>query len=203
MNLTLTTDKEVFEYATQKLYDQNESSRSDNNDTCVYRGYSQAIKDELRETIFEGLEEDHILDNESEVFYELFYEKLMDLNPDRKCAVGHLISDAVYSHELEERDARDGDVINAVRESNPLWQMTETSYELIYDMQSVHDRNEVEAWPYIFNYFSFDEDDKYVIPENMADVIEQGRHRYMDSTRVKPLETEVILENNTPNTGDN
>ena len=203
MNLTLTTDREVFEYTTQKLYEQNEASKSDNGDTCVYRGYSQALKDEIRQNVFGSVDEDYISDSESESLYEVFYERLMDFEHDRKCAVGHLISNAVYSYEFEERDARNGDVINAVRESNPLWQMTETSYELIYDMQAVHDRNEVGAWPYIFNYFSFDEDDKYVIPDNIASIIELGKDKYMDSTRVKTEETEAKLEKNTPNTGDN
>ena len=69
-----------------------------------------------------------------------------------KCAVGALISVREYAPFLEDQTIQfDGEVYDAVNNSNPDWRITENSVEMLTSMQRFHDELEVHAWYWMFS----------------------------------------------------
>ena len=68
-----------------------------------------------------------------------------------KCAVGALISVHVYAPHLEDQTVQfDGEVYDALRDSNPDWRITENSIEMLQSLQRLHDEVEVRDWSWFF-----------------------------------------------------
>lgn len=136
MNTDIKTDKEAFELVREHLFKQNERS-IDEADTCRYRGYSSSVIEQAREQAS--------MDEYGN--YEMFYEILNEIDPDLKCAVGFLISDAFYEYNFEERSYIDNqDIRDAVSQSNPNWDRTDSSDVLLVILQSIHDNGGPSIW---------------------------------------------------------
>jgi hypothetical protein len=68
-----------------------------------------------------------------------------------KCAVGALISVSDYAPHLEDQTVQfDGEVYNAIRNSNPDWMVTQNSVEILQSLQRLHDEIEVNDWSWLF-----------------------------------------------------
>jgi hypothetical protein len=68
-----------------------------------------------------------------------------------KCAVGALISVNDYAPHLEDQTIQfDGEVYDAIRNSNPHWIVTQNSVEILQSLQRLHDEVEVNDWSWLF-----------------------------------------------------
>jgi len=56
-----------------------------------------------------------------------------------RCAVGHIINPDVYEYEIEDKPVNSSDVIDAVAQSNPDWNMDVRSIFMLGIAQRVHD----------------------------------------------------------------
>ena len=140
-------DYEVYMLVKEHLLNQKEAAK-DTNDDCQYRGYKESTvakaKDKAENWIIESTGD---YDDDS-VFHKML-EILEGEYPDAKCAVGCLISDDFYSQDFEGRTIeRSCHVWDAVKLSNPLWKMTDASYEMLKELQTVHDNNNPDDWEY-------------------------------------------------------
>ena len=62
---------------------------------------------------------------------------------DRKCAVGHLIADELYTASIEGEGAKHDVVLSLVQRSLPNWEINE---DLLEDMQIIHDEDAINMW---------------------------------------------------------
>lgn len=139
-------DYEAYTLVKDHLLNQNEPSK-DTNEDCQYRGYlSSTLADVMNEA---GDNIDQTIDDDYVAVYEEMYELLANIPFNAKCAVGALITDDFYNEQFEGRTIeRSCSVWDAVRLSNPLWKMTDGSYEMLRELQSIHDTNQPEDWEY-------------------------------------------------------
>jgi len=149
--MIITNDYEAFTYVRDMLLKQNEQS-TDTNANCQYRGYSeslcQKIREEAEEWVMENGENvDKAIENHLDPEDVYFYEKIYEQPFDTKCAAGFLISDNFYQDHFEGNAITDNSQIwQAVKISNPAWKTTESSFNLVKSLQSVHDNNQPEDW---------------------------------------------------------
>jgi len=69
-----------------------------------------------------------------------------------KCAVGALISIHEYGEHLEDQTIQfDGEVYDAVNNSNPDWMVTENSVDILTALQRFHDEIPVDHWGWVFD----------------------------------------------------
>lgn len=61
----------------------------------------------------------------------------------RKCAVGHLIADELYTPSIEGEGAKHDVVLSLVQRSLPNWEINE---DLLEDMQIIHDEDAINTW---------------------------------------------------------
>lgn len=160
MTNKLTTDLEVFQYVTEKLLAQGERSVSiDDGYSCNYRGFSSKVIKELDKEFDENYNH---LDDDDELKGEIKTRIMEQIVPDLKCAVGHIIDNSVYDISLEEKQADDSSVLNAIKESNPYWDFLDSSMEMLMVLQAIHDREEVGLWKVYFDKFTFDENESFI-----------------------------------------
>lgn len=152
------TDKDAFDFVVQKLTEQNEKSINEA-DICQYRGISKKTIDEIIKQALEVSGGDEESDE-----YELEYYNLLESAPrDAKCAVGHLILDSFYDPYFEDSDFTNFSVEEAVRKSNPEWEINQQSREMLMNLQGIHDSKQVHDWPAFFAKMNaeFNEDGSY------------------------------------------
>lgn len=144
--MEIKTDLDAFNYVVKMLLEQNEKS-IDQDETCRYRGWSNSIIEQYTK----------------EYEYDGDYD-LMTHEPNLKCAVGHLISDVFYTSEIE-GNGLDHYVFTLVQLSNPLWFMKggeelgeddndHNSWDLLSDLQKIHDNIPPKEWAEAFNKMS-------------------------------------------------
>ena len=70
----------------------------------------------------------------------------------KKCAVGFVLADEHYDTRFEDH-VISGDISlrDAVRSSNPEWDMNQESYDFLSGMQHIHDQLPVEDWQIVFD----------------------------------------------------
>lgn len=156
---TLTNDKETFEFIKNHLITQNCRS-SDYFETCLYRGHTQEILDKAIKYAKEISPEDGDFEHE----YEIIMDYLQDYSKNAMCAVGSIINSQNYSSELEEKNFIDNeDVIEAVKLSNPSWNMNNASFAMLSILQLIHDSVNVDNWSEILesNNFEFDSNNSF------------------------------------------
>lgn len=140
----ITNDQEAFEFVKNHLLTQNAKSMADDHD-CLYRGYSSTKIEELRNEADRIVLEENIEDEDYEL--DIYRDLLAEANPDAMCAVGCLILDDFYDDDMEGKTIEPDEFIwEAVVKSNPAWKMTESSYDLLQKLQSIHDREQPEFW---------------------------------------------------------
>lgn len=138
----ITNDYEAFLFMKDHLLSQMEKAW-DSNEDCVYRGYKTETLEDVRESAKDHLEGGIWAEDE----YEVFYELLSNTPYDAKCAVGCLIIDDFYDQNLEGNVIQqNANVWDSVRKSNPVWKMTDGSYNLMRNMQNIHDNNPTDDW---------------------------------------------------------
>ena len=142
---TITSDQEAFYHVKEHLLIQDEQCRDWEND-CQYRGYKESTVWQITEqaddwSIEDGRDISH--------YFNLFGG---EISQDAKCAVGALIEDIFYNTNLEGTVIeQNGKVWDVVRKSNPVWKMTEQSFFMMKQLQSIHDRNNPELWNSLLN----------------------------------------------------
>lgn len=152
--MVITNDYEAFTYVRDMLIKQNEQS-TDPNANCQYRGYSenlcQKIREESEEWVVNNPDKANnlsgdFLDAEDAYFYEKIYEQPFDT----KCAAGFLINDNFYQDHFEGNAVMiNSQIWQAIKISNPAWKTTESSFNLVKTLQSIHDNNQPEDWQYL------------------------------------------------------
>jgi hypothetical protein len=136
--MNITTDYEAFVYIKEKLLEQNVRSLREDG-TCVYRGHTEDIIEKSRPIDIDP-------DNDTEYYYSVFEDNLAKFDYNLKCAVGHIISDDVYSIYIEEQTIDNELVFKAVTKSNPKWNLTVKSVELLKILQGIHDKQNTNLW---------------------------------------------------------
>lgn len=150
----ITNDYEAYRFIKNHLLNQGEKAINSGED-CQYRGYKEATLDMIRE---ESGINDSVYDD---IDYELFYDLLADTKPDAMCAVGCLILDNFYDSNFEGRVLEnDNEILEAVKKSNPLWKITDNSYVMLRNLQSIHDGKMPHEWSVYLNNLE-SEFDKY------------------------------------------
>lgn len=158
---TIDSDLDAFIFVKEHLLTQKDKSTDLESDKCMYRGYPQSeviklstlLEEKFGVTAYEALDPDNAiytsphLDLKNKVIYESY--KLETVS----CAIGCLISNNWYDDELEHNGLEEESVVEAVSLSNPHWDMTENSLELLIQLQRVHDMTEVERWEECLNTF--------------------------------------------------
>jgi hypothetical protein len=164
--MVITNDYEAFTYVRDMLIKQNEQS-TDTNANCQYRGYSenlcQKIREESEEWVINNPDKANKVSNDfldAEDAY--FYEKIYELPFDTKCAAGFLINDNFYQDHFEGNAITDNSQIwQAVKISNLNWKTTESSFNLVKTLQSIHDNNQPEDWQYLLSKVESNFDSTY------------------------------------------
>ena len=78
--------------------------------------------------------------------------RIEEYNRVLKCAIGALISVHEYGHDLEDQTIQfDGEVYDAVADSNPDWRVTENSVDMMTALQRLHDEIPVYDWSWVFD----------------------------------------------------
>ena len=148
----ITNDKEAFEYVADRLTNQNAKSKRED-ETCAYRGYTPdvitSIKTKLREN------------NDNDVTEIALWYELKNVEPNARCAIGHLISDKSYSRELE-GSSINPTIFAAILASNPRWNISDNTWRMLLDLQNVHDGFEPQEWSEKFELFKFDKNNNYI-----------------------------------------
>jgi hypothetical protein len=83
-----------------------------------------------------------------------------------RCAIGFIMNRGVAEYyDVEDKDALDIDVIATVISSNPEWEFSKSSAELLMLLQIIHDRYPVESWDAAFSYYenNFDSNGKFML----------------------------------------
>jgi hypothetical protein len=137
--MEITTDLEAFEYVTKGLLKQGIKSLNSNFE-CVYRGYKEQTIKEVRD------EADEIAGLNEEKYHELLEEIIGNLPYETKCAAGFLISDHLYESAIESSPASADYVASLIKESNPKWNYTTNSEDLVVKLQQIHDSTDTSKW---------------------------------------------------------
>lgn len=153
--MVITNDYEAFTYVRDMLLKQNEQS-TDPNANCQYRGYSESLCQRIREESEEWVinnpdEANKVSDDFIEAEDVYFYDKIYEQPYDTKCAAGFLINDNFYQDYFEGNAVmfENSHVWQAIKMSNPAWKATESSFNLVKTLQSIHDNNQPEDWRYL------------------------------------------------------
>jgi hypothetical protein len=137
----ITNDYEAFKHIKNSLILQGEKSMNADND-CAYRGYSEFILNEAKK---EAGDIDGIGDYDSDLFYDFLCNQPTTL----ACAAGFLMSDRLYDDYLEGQTV-DSPHIDVIKESNPLWEFTDYSWNMIMALQNLHDQTPPMYWEHNF-----------------------------------------------------
>lgn len=139
----MTTDYDIFQKIKTHLLDQKSKSKlSYSSDSCAYRGISENQIDEIYNSYDQ---------NDGENYDNIIDEKLAELPNDAMCAVGCIIEDEFYYYELEDNSVDVKNVLVAVMESNPDWNMTNDSLHMLMLLQKIHDLGNISDWIQSFN----------------------------------------------------
>lgn len=158
--LMITNDYEAYLFVQKHLLETMEKSMDGNND-CVYRGHKES-------TIAEAL-------IKSDGFGDLKW-LLSKTTFDAKCAAGCLISDKYYKSDFEGKIVEQGSGIwKSIVMSNPKWEMTEESFQLVSQLQSIHDNNDVCEWELELSRLNLDFDKNQYKPEDIYKNIEEEK----------------------------
>lgn len=156
--MDIKSDIEAFEFITSNLLKQNEKSMS-STDECAYRGYSEKIKDEVMAE-HELSQEDLDEDDKWGYFCEIFMD--YDIQPDLKCAVGHIIPDELYDGNIESKPVDDPDIMGIIIEAYPNWNININSRTMLMRLQRIHDCSHTKDWENRFKSFKFNNDGTFL-----------------------------------------
>lgn len=158
-NTEIKTDLDAFIFIKNKLMEQ--GARSINHDDeCQYRGFSNKLLEDIELQVDKMVnsqidEEGFEFEFGSEIHWDLEsaarFKITSEIPYDMKCAVGHLISDDFYDPAFEgEGIVGNETILEAIANSNPHWQMGESSENMVSVLQAVHDQREVYEWEKFF-----------------------------------------------------
>ena len=95
---------------------------------------------------------DHLIKQTQQAAYQSGY-CVYRMSNGMSCAIGCLISDENYDEDiLEDQEADDGEVLNAVRLSNPDWKPSKNYHPMLFFLQKVHDYLTPYTWESDLNY---------------------------------------------------
>lgn len=144
-------DIDIITLVRDRLIEQGEKSMDDDL-SCRYRGYKHSTIDKIQAHAEKVASDsyDPATDEYENVYFHAFNDVLVDTKYDAKCAVGHLISNSLYSTAIE-GGAVDEDIFELVIQSNPEWSRGPDCYSLMKEMQNIHDNHEPAEWEKEFN----------------------------------------------------
>ena len=158
MNNQIKSDIDAFEIITRNLILQNERSMN-HLEECAYRGFSQKLQDQVRsehEISQQDLDEDDRWSDFCEIFQDY------DIQPDLKCAIGHIIPDDLYDSDIENSAADTPSVLQIVMEAHKDWEITDASVKMMLQLQKIHDGKFPPDWVLHFSSFKFHEDGTFL-----------------------------------------
>lgn len=72
----------------------------------------------------------------------------------KACAAGALIKDSEYDEDFENEPASDPRIKEAIKESHPDWDYTNTSETIVMTLQRIHDSFTPSEWPLLLTFLS-------------------------------------------------
>lgn len=158
--LMITNDYEAYLFVQKHLLETMEKSM-DGNDDCVYRGHKKS-------TIAKAL-----IESEDAGDLQWLLSKTIS---DAKCAAGCLISDKHYRSDFEGTLVEQESIIwDSIVMSNPKWEMTKQSFQLVRQLQFIHDNNDVSEWELELSRLNLDFDKDQYKPEDKYENIEEEK----------------------------
>ena len=162
------TDEQMFDKIKEHLLTQMHKSMTVNG-TCAYRGIApkdfyehwteEAARELGRDISFRDIEDGAIY-KDSYHYDEIV--KFFDTIPkNAACALGCILSDEFYKKEFNTLGITKEEVKQAVRDSNPNWDMSGYSWAMLKRLQEIHDTDMPETWEVLLSGFSFMEDGTY------------------------------------------
>lgn len=173
---TIRTDCDAYEFVVEKLLNQYDKS-VDLNQNCQYRGYSiDQVEQWYDESLILAKEslnlKEDLGSSLSSEFQSLVSDILSEMfassNPNLACAAGHLINDIYYDQNFEGKtlaptlDTDKCPIAESIQKSHPEWNYTINSHEMVRNLQSIHDHEEVCNWEHYFSQAEFNSDGSYV-----------------------------------------
>lgn len=145
-------DIDIYNKVVTKLIEQDERC-SDEEHNCRYRGWKDSTKADIKSRFENPFGDD----------YDQFISALYNQTPDLKCAVGHLITDELYSPNIETRTV-DSEIFDIVQKSNPDWEISDKSFVMLQRFQHIHDNVSVAIWQDFLDKMKdcFDNDGNFV-----------------------------------------
>lgn len=101
------------------------------------------------------------LDSEGNCAYRGYND---GLDIDTKCAVGMIIDDNDYDEIIEHKSVADDIVLEAIKVSNPEWNLSGSGVNMLISLQSIHDIKQPYSWSNVFRSVEntlFNEDGSY------------------------------------------
>lgn len=134
----MTTDKDMYEYISKSLLEQNAKS------------------------IDYWEDEDGSIEEGSDCRY---FSTNPQINKTLHCAVGFTISANVYNEEYEGNGVLNPYVLGMVADSNPNWKLTTRSVSMMNLMQNIHDSVDPIYWNKMLDFYkdSFDQDGNFIL----------------------------------------
>lgn len=155
--LSIVTDEEAFSYISSALIKQKERSVGIGEE-CAYRGFSSTAMSELSKRLFGTVDYSNLDEEQNDLFNESLYELI---DSDIRCAVGHIIDDSCYDTSIEGESIESDYVIALVDKSNPDWDITSKSLEMLKKLQRIHDAVKPSYWELTLSKFKFDENGNF------------------------------------------
>lgn len=146
------TDIDVFNKVRDHLMSQGELCLNFNGDNGYFGVKSsdyQKVVDRASEMCEEYGEPEHW-----EIIEEMYH--LINTNKIERamCAIGCLIKPEFYSEDLENQTVIEDNVLNAVKQSLPNWEITNSRLGMLTALQSIHDNTPIKNWETYFNILS-------------------------------------------------
>ena len=132
------TDRDIFEIMANHLLNQKEKSMT-KGETCAYRGYTLG---QISEVAYSFVGEEAYYDDYG--FQQALSNKYG--KPTMMCAVGALIKDEFYDSDFENNLYSIHPIMDAIRKSNPDWEIKESGMKLLDRFQGIHDNVEIKDW---------------------------------------------------------
>jgi hypothetical protein len=161
-NSVILRDRDIFEKIKNHLLTQKEQSIMPG-ETCAYRGVKYEDMARIwQETYHEVCPIKSYSVQDIDDTSELMLKDLLHKLPRTiSCAVGCIISDDIYSEDIENIGVYSNTVREAIIRSNPNWLRSKNSFTMLVHLQSIHDENFPENWSKHLDKFTFYNDGNF------------------------------------------
>ena len=163
----LKTDQEVFNKIKTHLLAQGDKCLAATGEDCSYFGFKASDNEKAHDIMGLSSNSAFFYDEQDERnedydnYMERLHAVLFEIKaPLANCAIGCLMKEAHYDESFEGQTISSEDIRISVAQSNPNWEITEPSLEMLTICQTIHDLFMPDQWFDILDYLtdSFDEE---------------------------------------------